>query len=599
MASVSLALPNAKDIIQGLKTHKRCIALYALFGSLAFGLYGLATPRSYLASSHVLLTPKGNSAEANLVLIEGQKRLILSQEMLSKLVEREKLAINLVQDDFLTRAFNALTSSKAVNKQEQALANVSKALSVTQSEVYTLQINAQAPSAAQALRLSQSLTQIYLERQLGLGDTTSLVFAKRFSARLEELSLNLRQAEERLYKLKNDIRKTGSEDDLSFQTNQLSIARAKTAELRERVEKFVKFQRTGGDVALMIQALNAPKLDTLRQATLDLMKQEGELLQTLLPRHPQVLAVQKQIAESKSLLSNEVSRAGNALKADLEATYDTEKTLISKVEGLRQATSGLSAPAQTLREAERDVEAQKALYTSLLLRSNDTRESLDPVSASLIMAAQLPSSPQGLPLSLWAGLGLLLGAMVGALRSLSLKKTSNLLAILGLQSYESANAKILSFSSVATNPVHATRLLEQAKQAAKAGKNCLLIEADKSLALSQLILKQPQAGLSEWLRGDKTLDEVVIYDTNTGLCFLPYGLSEIEHGLTPTHLARLKLFSTVHINAGQGETLEALALLKPHHVLLCDKEKQEPQQLALKKNELQAKGVQLTYGLLV
>jgi uncharacterized protein involved in exopolysaccharide biosynthesis len=599
MVTSSLAYPQEGFFSLPLKASKRHIAQYALWGSLAFGLYGFFTPRDFLATTSLLLTPKAGQSEANSALIDGQKQLIVGDNLLRQLIEREKLTLDkefgLKAEPLHISFYNALTQTKTFSPQERAKYALMQAIHLKQNAPFTLDIGVASQDGVKAARLANSLTQLYLEGQFGIGQSNNRAYAARITARLEELSKSLRLAEEHLYKLKASSKTGDAEGEMSFTSNQLAIARAKAAELRERVEKFTKFQRTGGDVVVMIQALNAPSLETMRAQTLELMRQEGELLQTLLPKHPQVLAVQKQINDSKTTLSNEVARVGNALKADLDVALTNEKSLAGKLETLRQATGGLSPTGQALREAEREVETQKALYTALLLRTNDNREAAEPIQASLMAEAFVPTKPQGLPLSLWAGLGLLLGGLIGFLRQLSFRPHFKRKTKSHLPQAQLEGVKTLVLSSTSNGQKHAQKALSLAQEAVARGENLLLIEADKAMPLSQLLLSAPQAGFAEWVRGEKTLDEVVIYDSATGLSFLPYGLQEVSGVLTPMQLSRLKLFSHLLMLTGEGDNLTHLNALNPTFALLSEKRAAHLEaSLEGQKQKLQAQGLQLS-----
>jgi uncharacterized protein involved in exopolysaccharide biosynthesis len=207
-----------------------------------------------------------------------------------------------------------------------------------------------------------------------------------------------------------------NEQQLSELNNQLSLARARTAEAKSRFEQLAALQRSSTDIGAFTEALGSQTMTALRAQYAEVMRREAELTTTLGPRHPAVMEVHAQAQRLRRVIAEEINRIFEATRSDYERARASEEGLARGLETLKRNTLAINEARVALRELERDVQANRTVYESFLMRSRETgeQERLDTKNVRIISRAEMSlrrSSPPSFALIGFAAL--VLGASAG------------------------------------------------------------------------------------------------------------------------------------------------------------------------------------------
>jgi len=172
----------------------------------------------------------------------------------------------------------------------------------------------------------------------------------------------------------------------------------------------------------MAEVQASPVIISLRQALADATRRSAEISRRYGPRHPAVADIGAEVASLRGEVDREIERIVTA--AGL--AHEDAKTQVSMLKArLADLTKGLAVEERNkvrLRELEREANANRGLYNTLLTRYKETseQESLQTADARVIAKAPLPTMPTypRKPLALAFGLiaGLSFGIIIGLAR---------------------------------------------------------------------------------------------------------------------------------------------------------------------------------------
>ena len=404
-------------------------------------LYIMAAPSLYSATTSILIDPRqGRSlsvetpgiVSADAGQLESQLKLVTSQTVLRRVVENEKL---LADPEFgpqppglLRRILSVIgRSDPSGNPQDRidaAVDALGKNISVRRSErTYVIDIQVSARDAAKSARLANAIAKAYMEDASEARSEVVRVETDYVRDRMVNLQGKLQEAEARVaaYKEKNRIfdasGKLVNDEQITNLSNSIVIARTRTAEAKSRLDQVQRVIRNGKGIESLSEAQKAPTLDRLRGQFADIVRLEANLRTTLGPRHPQLLEVQQQAADTRRLVTEELRRVAGALENEHQVAKNAEANLEVELERLRTLAGTTNQSLPQLRELERNVDAQRSAFDKLS-KAGDTisQQGADtPVARVIAMALppDAPSSPRKLPIlgiALTAGLGFGIGA---------------------------------------------------------------------------------------------------------------------------------------------------------------------------------------------
>lgn len=381
-----------------------------------------------------------SAAGADTILVDTQGELIQSATVLQRIIETERLTndpefavphgggVRIMLRNSLGRSLfgNERELPPVTNPTDIALWRFTdKHLRVRrEGNTYTFSITVMSQDATKAARLANAVAQAYVkEGSQSASDTTRATTAD-LDAKLADLRNRVQKAENEAesWKAKNGLIGVPglllTEAQMGQLNDKLGLARAATAIAKARYEQVKDLSSRSGGAALGSQsdALKSNVIANLRQSLSRLERQEAVIQQTLRPGHPDYA---KAATEKRSVLiqlDDELNRIKANAKAEFELSQANERATgdeLKIAEG--RTTSGNQAQVR-LRELQRTLESERAVYQQFLNRANETREQADlsrPTSRIISPAtvAPFPSFPPTMLTIIGSlGGGLLIGA---------------------------------------------------------------------------------------------------------------------------------------------------------------------------------------------
>ena len=409
-------------------------------------IFALVAPHRYTAVTEILIDPVDLRAVANeaspstptsdtaLLLIDSQVRVLTSDDVLRPVVESQKLARDpefVGKPSPLRAVVDAVSAALgrdrplgANDPTLTALNALKKAVRATRAErTYVVDVAVSSKDPAKAARLANAIAQSYLTEQTQVRADAARQVSQSLTARLNELKERVHQAEERVeaFRASNNIVNANgqlvNEQQLSDLNNQLAAARARTAAAKARLEQIEAVQKSKDDIGAFPDAVQSQTITALRTQYAEIMRLQAQQTTSLGPRHPAVIEIQAQAERLKRMIGDEVNRIARAAQADYDSAKASQDLLERNVDTLKQGALATDSALVSLRELQRDVQANRAVYEAFLLRARQTgeQERIDTKNIQIISKADLPLNRTSPPSNAILALGaVLLGLAAGS-----------------------------------------------------------------------------------------------------------------------------------------------------------------------------------------
>lgn len=245
------------------------------------------------------------------------------------------------------------------------------------------------------------LAEAYLNTQVEVKTTANDSTKTFINARLKELEASAirTQAAVDNFRAANGLASAGgstnAEQEVSNLNQQLASARAELAEKQGRYSAAREQLSRGGGGADVGAALGSGTVSSLRQQEARASAEMAVLTQRYGTLHPERLQKQRELADIKSRIQEEINRVLSSLQADVQ----TAQSRVASLSGSRGSAAGTlaqNARAQTgLSELEARAEAAATVFQAFLQRSQETgalRDSAMP-DARFAQRAEVPRAP--------------------------------------------------------------------------------------------------------------------------------------------------------------------------------------------------------------
>jgi uncharacterized protein involved in exopolysaccharide biosynthesis len=420
---------------------KRLIATAVALGLLlSLGADFVITPR-YRAVSQIFIgpvdlrviektvMPAAQTSDANVIQVESEARILTSDRVLLRVIDSEKLAADpefgASSTSLLARLQSALglgPERKSGNVELTALRQLQRSVTAKRGErTYVVDLMVDTADRDKSARIANAIAQAYLDEQTAARAEAARRATDSLSSRLGELRERVRNAEEQVERYKrehNIVGPTGrlvDEQQLSELNNQLTIAKARTADAKARYEQSLRVQRAGTDAGATSEAVQSNTIGRLREQYATIARQEANLAAELGPRHPWVIDARAQLRNAQQGITEELGRVAEANRNDYERALANETSLANSLDVLKRKAMDTSLAFVKLRELERESEAGRMVYEQFLSRSREMREQerLDTTNVRILSDAQPPLDRSWPPRRLLMLLGGLLAGMLG------------------------------------------------------------------------------------------------------------------------------------------------------------------------------------------
>ncbi|KAB0680389.1 GumC family protein [Aureimonas leprariae] len=425
----------------------RWLAVATTAAGLGLGIMlASATPKTYLASTSILLDPRDLKvvqnevapnalpSDATLALIESQTAVATSDRVLSDVIAKGDLAndpefngerrtgvLSLLPPSVakLMEPAKPVSPAEASVRVNEALRHALTVAREPKSFIITLSVKTE--NAAKSARLANLVGDSFMAEIGRIQSDTARRATVALSSRLSELQKTVGEAESRVedYKTKNSLigvnGKLVDDEYITRINDQLARARADITALRVKADSLREASVDDVVKGALPEELSSESLVRLRQNAADLAQQAASLAAKLGPRHPQRIAIESALGAARDSIRRELGRIVAAGQTELARAESTERDLTTQLDELKSKQILTSESFVKLRELEREVDASRAVYEAFLLRARETseQESLNTANIHVISEATAPIRSNGPSRKLIAVAGAVAGFVLG------------------------------------------------------------------------------------------------------------------------------------------------------------------------------------------
>lgn len=436
---------DLKELAHVFRRRRRLILWTAAIPIVLALIYcAFATPL-YTASTQILIdprdrrilnnevTPEGLAPDGGVAVVESQSLVITSDTVLRRAIVRERLDLDpefggppagtlAILTHRALATIGLLSDSDRTDPELKALRQIKRRIGVKRSDKsFVVDVYVTTEGRDKSVRIADAVAQAYLDDQTAARSAAAQRASVGLGSRLDTLRNRLRESEERVNQYKEQHKivvasgQLVNEQRLSEMSLELNGARAKTAEARARLEQIDRARQLNDGAGGIPEAVSSQTIGQLRVQYAELIRQRADLRAQLGALHPNVVRLNAQVRDVLGLINEELSRIAAAARADLNRAQAGEQALEERLTSLRGEATSTSEALVQLRELEREVEANRAVYEAFLGRARETgaQQSIDSTNARVISKAAPPRDKSWPPRLLLVGIALVAGLGMG------------------------------------------------------------------------------------------------------------------------------------------------------------------------------------------
>ncbi len=287
-----------------------------------------------------------------------------------------------------------------------------------------------ASESAKAARIANTIAETYIKDQLESKTSASSHASALLEEKIEEMRKKVSEAEHKVesWKAEHNVFDTEgqilSEKQLARQMEQIVIARNTTSEARAKFEQAQKLARAGDTGTAIVEVLQSNTIRLLKEQLANVTRKAAELKTKYGPKHPDILKVNAEVADTEGQIRTEMERLIANFKNEAEVAEEREHQLMQSLTQLKQQQIATRDTGVDLKDLEREAATSKQLFEALLSRYKQTTETQGFQLPDVRMiekadAPQYPASPKRKQLvGIAAAGGLVLGLAMAVLLEL-------------------------------------------------------------------------------------------------------------------------------------------------------------------------------------
>ncbi len=469
-------------------------------------------------------------------------------------------------------------------RRDALLDKVLKDLKVKRvGQTLLLNVNFTNASPTKAAAIANAFANAFIQRQIQQKIELANADNTLLNAQINEMRQKVETADVAVqaYKAANNL--VGSdtngtaltEAEISELDQQLATGRMMEAEAQGRLTAAQDQLRNGSHGEDVGAALGSPTISELRQQRAQISARVADLQGRYGPRHPDLQTARHQLADIDAQIQAEVNRIISNLTAEVQVSRERTASLQASVDKARgQLIQGDSASVK-LAELQRNAEAARQLYETVLTRVQvtATQQAISQADSRIDTLASAPSTPSvpnkplNILLGLIAGIGLgvivayivdrwnvrlssiedvegqlnlpFLGSIPTLKSSIDKPKTNNPIeaviqhplsgfaeAFRGVSTtldYGEADARVRVIAVTSAVPAEGktTTSICLTRVLALGGARVVLVDCDlRRRSVNVLSRHEPEVGLIEVLDGKATIDQALRLDEKSGAYFI-------------------------------------------------------------------------------
>lgn len=351
-----------------------------------------------------LLDAEGISSQVQLLMSADLGRRVAKRLDLAAVPEfRDAIAGSALDDLFSLIGLSSDMSRSSV--EEKVLKHYYENLEIYRlegSRVIAVEYSAEDPELAAAV--ANTILDEYIALQASAKRETTEVAATAMEPQIQQLQREVQAARKAVADYRSRADLLVGKDNLTLNQQQLadisskySAAQAEKAEAQAKADLLRGLLNSGGSFDTASDVLNSQLIQRLREQEVAIQSRIAELSITLLPNHPQLKALNSQLAGYERQIRAEVRKVLVGLENDAKVSSQQADALEKRLKELKAAAASSNADQVKLSELEREANAKASQLDTLMssFREADMRLRAQalPADARIISRASIPVEP--------------------------------------------------------------------------------------------------------------------------------------------------------------------------------------------------------------
>jgi len=464
--------------------------------------------------------------------------------------------------------------------RETAVSNFVKGLAVgNEAGSYLISVAFTSEDPAKSARVANRIAETYVADQLSNKLSATGKASGFLEERLGPLKEEVRRAEEAVaqFRAKNGLLDaqgvTLGDQELSSLNAELISARADLAAKEAKLGLVRELRTRRQALDALSDVASSPVITNLRNQEAELLSQEAELRSLYGEKHPRIVHLQNEKQNLQQKIGAEVNRIMQILENEVRVARTRAGSIQTQLGGLKNSSAKDREAEVKLRELERQAQASRTQYETFIQRLRETQAQEDTIQADarIVTVAAPPTIASSPGAKLLTAGGFTLSFIIGSILALLLERLDRGIrsareveALLGLPTFgliprldrlkrnqkphqylrekplsayaESIRAvftalkqgtpgqapKVFLVTSSLPEEGKTTLVVSLATLAARSNKKVLVVDLDlRHPSVHRELGWQVSAGIVEYMAGERSLEEVIHHDLETGLHFLP------------------------------------------------------------------------------
>ncbi|WP_439636330.1 polysaccharide biosynthesis tyrosine autokinase [Oceanicaulis sp.] len=306
--------------------------------------------------------------------------------------------------------------------REAVVSSLMEARNIRRSGMtYVIEISATSKTPRLARDIANAYAEAYLTSQLEAKFEATERANSWLNDRVESLREEVQTREEAVARFRDEAGlidaegATVAEQQVADLNSQLAIQRAELSEARARLDAVRSQLERGVASDTIAEVLASEVIRELRRQQAEVARRQADLSGRYGPRHPEILTVQRELADINSQIDAEINRIVASLENEVNVSAQRVRSLQGSLLEARSELSDNNSAIVQLRALEREADASRALFESFLNRFRQTNETggLTEADARVVAEASTPQNPSSPNVILNLALGVVLAGIVG------------------------------------------------------------------------------------------------------------------------------------------------------------------------------------------
>lgn len=428
MSSSGLRLRGSEDgrelawLWRAVRKHTGKIIAITALACIAMTAFIVTRTKEYTAYTELLIGPDanefGNLEEGNdnrsegvgPAELESEIKLIRSTHVISEVIGELDLNFENTSPPIIETVFSWLGVTAARSGEEELdplatgkqLTAFRKKLIIERDPLaYVLSVGYKSPDREEAALVANTLARTYLRDRLESKRKALTETADNLGRSVEELAgwLKSREREIETFRAEADLYAVSgaspTEQRYNTLTQQLTEARLVLTEAESRLSQADEAVRQGKALGSIREVQSSPAIGSLRGQETEIRRNIADLATRFGENHPIMTNAKAELVDVRQSIKREIGRVVEQLQLEVTVAENRYETLKQQLSAAQAELSGSQTSRIRLKELERDAEAPRRVYETMLERYQRAREQekllLD--SARIIGPAQIPVRP--------------------------------------------------------------------------------------------------------------------------------------------------------------------------------------------------------------